>query len=48
MALTANCNRDPRKHPRPYEAADFMPSALAPKRDDRRIPAPITALKALL
>ena len=24
MALLANCNRDPKKRPKPYEAADFF------------------------
>lgn len=24
MALVANCNRDPKKHPKPYLASDFF------------------------
>jgi hypothetical protein len=31
MALIANCNRDPKKR-RAFEARDFMPAPLRPKR----------------
>ena len=40
MALIANCNRDPKKQPRPFVANDFNPYA---ESDRPRRGVPITA-----
>jgi len=36
LALQANCNRDPKKRPTPFEPRDFMPEALGGRPSDPR------------
>jgi hypothetical protein len=45
-SLIANCNRDPKKRPKPYEPSDFDPygQKRKAKRDDRLV-VPIDVLK---
>ena len=42
-ALIANCHRNPRRKPSPYDADDFMPAELRKGRKTRSGGEPITA-----
>lgn len=35
VTITANANRDPKRHPRPFEVSDFLPDPYGPTRAER-------------